>query len=350
MAAKALQISDDAGSNWYTLPGPGASFNSEGEAIDDTILGASFKSAITGLLNWTMEGSAIFKGYAGYLCDISKHGTSTTFTTEACTLVSGKTYKITDGTKNIWDRTATLNVFDNGVNHNADVIDIDYLFGRVTFAAGYTVTGPVTVTGKYYPRVQLAKGQSFTLTQTADMIDKTDFGTAQANGGRRVFQPGLREVGLEVQGFFDATSDFLSLLEGRNEFIIEIDPIGDQLSMARGFFRLMNQGRSGDVGALEQETLRFSLNVPVQTKLTNFFKWNLESNTVMPTAVQKIVTAWQNETSLSARYLPQGSTGQSPLDGAAGTVYMSDISLASGLSAVNRFNATMQGSGAITIV
>ena len=129
MAGKAIQVSDDAGSNYYTLPGGSGTFTTEGEPIDDTIFGAIYKSEMTGLINWGLEGDAIYKGYAGYLVDISQQGTTTTFTTEAAALVSGKTYQISDATKQIWDRSATLNVFDNGVNLYADVIDIDYLFG-----------------------------------------------------------------------------------------------------------------------------------------------------------------------------------------------------------------------------
>ena len=350
MAGKAIKISDDAGVTYYTLPGSGGSFTADGEAIDDTILGATYKSEITGLLNWGIEANAIYKGYAGYLIDISQQGTATTFTTEACTLLSGKTYQISDVTKQIWDRTTTLNVFDNAVNHNADVIDIDYLFGKVTFAASYTPTTPITVTGKYYPKTIIGKGQSVTLTQTADMLDQTDFAIAQANGGNRVFIPGLRTIGLEIQGFFDPTSAFLAALQARGEYIIEIDPIGDGLSLCRGFYRLINQSRAGDVGALETEHLRFALNVPVQSKMTNFFSWYISGSTKMPIAVQKIISAFQNETPLLAQYLPKGAITQSPLDGVQGTVYMSDISLSSGLSAVNRFNARMQGSSGTTVV
>ncbi len=352
MAAKTIQVSDDNGSSWSTLPGSGGGFSVESEQVNDTILGATFESNFPGILQWQVESNAIWKGFAGYLAEIRQIGSTTSMTTEAMTLVSGKTYKITNAAKNVWDRAATFNVFDNGVNHNADVENIDFLFGRVTFKSAYTVTGPVTVTGSYFPMSQLGKGNAFTLTMSAEAIKTTDFATAQANGGYHTNMPGLRTVSLELQGIFDATVNSKDDLVDRVELIVDIDPVGDGKSVARGFFRIVNTGQSGDVGALEEETLNLSLSVPVSGNFTieSVFKWLHESDSTIPAAIKKIITAWQNETTIDVRYLPTGATGASPLDGIAGDAIMTDISLSGALTDMNRFEATFVGTGAYTEV
>lgn len=348
MAAKTIQVSDDNGSNWHTLPGSGGGFSVESEQVNDTILGATFESNFPGILQWQIESNAIWKGFAGYLAEIKQIGSSTAMTGEAMSLVSGKTYKTTNTAKNVWNRAGTFVVYDGVTDVTAQVLNIDYLFGRVTFKPSYTVLGSVTVDGAYFPMSQLGKGNSFTLTMSAEAIKTTDFATAQANGGYHTNQSGLRTVSLELGGIFDATVNSKDDLVGRVELIVEIDPVGDGLSVARGFFRLVNTGQSGDVGALEDETLNLSLSVPVSGNFTieSVFKWIHASGTTIPTAVQKIIEAWQDETTIDVRYLPTGATGASPLDGVAGDAIMTDISLSGALTDMNRFEATFMGTGA----
>ena len=348
--AKKIQVSDDAGTNWYTLPGSTGTMDLNGDEIDDTILGQTFKSSEAGLINWDIVGEALYKGFAGYQAKLKQQGTSTTMTTESMSLVSGKTYSIDAASKEIWDRSATLTVFDNAVDHTADVIDINYLYGQVTFASSYTVTGPITVSGKYFPTVTFANAQSFTLTQTMNPIDNTTFAKAQTNGGFKEFEAGLRTVQLSLSGVFDASTGMTAVLTGRGEVVIEIDPAGDGTSIARGFFRILKKGQQGDVGALEEESVTASLNVPADDLISKVFAWRHGATTTIPTALKKILTAWEDETSLTARYMPTGVVGASPKDAIEGTIWLSDVSLSSGLSAMNKFNASLQGSGAVTEV
>ncbi len=319
---------------------------------NDTILGQTFESNIAGLIQWSIESNAIWKGYAGYLAEVKQAGVSTAMTTEAMTLVSGKTYKITNTAKDVWDRNTTFVVFDNAVDQTAEVLEIDYLFGKVTFKASYTPTGPVTVTGAYFPTAQLGKGNAFTLTMSCEPIQTTDFATAQANGGYHTNIPGLRTVAIELSGTFDATINSKDDVNDRNELIVEIDPVGDGKSVCRGFFRLLSASQSGEVGALEEETLSLSLSVPYSANdfIANYFAWEHANDSSIPEAIKKITTAWLDETTIDVRYLPTGATGASPLDGISGDAIMTDISLNGSLSDVNRFEATFTGTGVYTEV
>jgi hypothetical protein len=356
MAAKTIEVSTDD-VTYLVLPGSTGGMDPTAEGIDDTIFGQTFQSQEAGLIGWTISAQALFKGYAGYNATIKKHGTSTSMTTEAMTLVSGKTYQIDAAAKQIWDRATAITVFDNAVDHTADVASIDWLFGKVTFDSAYTVTGPVTITGNYFPTVALALANSFTLTQTAEAIDTSNLASAAANGGHFTFDPGLRTVTAELTGTFDATGAFRTELKSRTEFVVEIDPVGQGESLCRGFFRLVGAATDGDVGALEEETLNFALNVPIASATNNFavdlpFGWfhSTSPASEIPAAVKLLLDNWESETKIFGRYLPQGATGQSPLDGAKGQVVITDVTLNGGVSEMNEFAATLQGDGAYTVV
>jgi hypothetical protein len=275
-----------------------------------------------------------------------KPGTPTAFTTLPATLVSGKTYQLNDATKRIWDRTATTNVFDNAVNQNANVESIDWLFGKVTFKAGYTVTGAVTVTGMYLPTLALGKTLSHTLTQTAGAVRTTDYPTAQANGGNNTFKPGLRQVNLETGMVHAAADAWATALLARSEMIIEVNPDGIAKSVARGFFRLMSDRQSGNNAELEEEGLNFQLNVPLTEPIATQvpFSWAHAADTPMPRAIRECLTAFLNETLVWVKYLPDG------IAGFKGQAVVTNISLAGGLESANAFTIALQGSGAPTAV
>jgi len=344
--AKAIQVSDDSGANWYTLPGGSGSKNAEAGQIPDTIFGQTFQSNESGLISWGMQGQAFYKGFAGYKCDIKKPGTSTAFTDEACTLVSGKRYRINDSTKSIWNRTVGITVEDNATPVSASNIEsINYLFGEVTFTSSYTPTGAITVTGEYYPTAVLGKAQGYTLTMTAADINTTTFDVAQSNGGYITRDPGLRTVALDVDNVYALASGFAALLSARTEWIIEINPDGNNKSRARGFFKLVTQNQDGDVGALEQESVSFVLNVPDPDSNAEYpFQWQHANDTTLSTAVKKVLEAWQNETKLDVRYLPDGVNGDS------GTSVVTECSLSGSLDGMNEFSVSFMGDGALAAV
>lgn len=337
---KSLQVSVD-GSNWFTLPGMSGDWNDEADQIEDTIFGADFSSQQPGLITWTSNGQAFYKGFAGYVAKVKRSGPSTAMTNEATTQVgSSKTYKINTDTKSIWDWSKGLTIRDNGsIVAAANIDSYDHMFGSVTFVAGYSVVGAVTVSGWYFPMTEVARAKSFTLTQTTESIDDTDYPTARANDGYRVFSPGLRTVSLEIGGFFNATDQFWTVLEGRQPIVIEINPDGSDLSRARGIFKLVTRGQSGDVGALEERTLNFGLSVPEQVDV--IFSWEHDADTTLSQAIQILINAFINKTEPYVRYMPEG------IDAVlfSGAAVLTDISLSSSLDAMNEFQANFQGSG-----
>lgn len=347
MAAKSILISADD-ITYNLLPGSQGQISREGAVIEDTIFGQTYKSGLTGPIGWSINANAVYKGFAGYQATLKKPGTSTNSAAEACTLVSGKTYQINAATHRILDRAFATVVKDNGVNHNVDVASIDYLFGTVTFNTSYTVTTPVTMDVHYFPTVDLAKFRGFTLNQTAEAILDSDIPTLLANGGYHTHRPGLKTVTIDVPTVYNSVDAWDVALSTRGEYIIEINPDGTGLSgsVARGFFRLLSQAQQGNVGALEEETLKFTLNVPLTNTLTPTFpfEWVHNVNSPMPLAIQKALTGWATDVNVYGKYLHNGVAGWK------GQGVVTNITLTDAMDSAILFAATLNMSGAPTII
>jgi predicted secreted protein len=345
MGVKRIQISDDNGSNWYTLPGNSGELTTEGNSIDDTIFGQNWKSMQPGLIQAGLSANGLYKGFAGYVATLKKTGTPTTMTAEATTFVSGKTYQITDTTKRAIDPDTAVSVYGNAILIAASNIEsIDYLWGKVTFKSAYTPTTPITITGKYLPLSAVARATGFTLTQQTDPVDDTDFATAQANGGYRAYLAGLKTVSLALNGIMATTNDWRSLLLNRTRVLIEICPDGANKSVARGFFRTTNVGQSGNVGAQEAASATFPLSVPDVALMLTPFSWVHDATSTLNTALQKALTAWSTDTAVDLQYLFDGTNGYT------GDAILTDVSLAGGLEVMNEFAIKANFSGALTAV
>lgn len=342
--AKRIRISDDAGVNYYTFPGNTGQLSDEVGAIDDTIFGQDYASNQPGLIADSFQANAFFKGFAGYVATIKKSGSTTAFTAEAMTLVSGKTYKITNAVKNVWNRAVTPTVFDNAVNQTANVLSIDYLLGRITFLPGYTVTGPVTVTGSYFPTTAIASVKSFTLNMTANAIDKTALDTAQANSGIRSYDYGLKTVSLDLGGFFSTGNAFRTALLARSEVIIEVAPAGDANAISRGWYKPATRTQSGNVGDLEAESITYNLFVPDQTDVLVPFAFQVETASTLNTAVKKAIACWIASTKPLIQYLQDGTNGW------VGSSVLTSITLSGGLEVMNEFAINGTYDGVLTAV
>lgn len=343
MAAKKIQISIDNEVTYLTLPGSTGDYREELATNTDTVFGQTFQSQDVSIGQWTVTSNAFFKGIQGYIANLKQAGTPTTMTAEAMSLVSGKTYQVTNTAKRIIDYNTVVQVFDNAVDHTADVVSVDYLSGQVTFASTYVVAGPVTITGKYVPLVAIANARSFTLNMNAASIDTTDYETARTNGGWRTFIPGLRTVTLELGGIYNVTNGWSAALASRNMLVIEISPDNTTDTLFRGFFKPANNSQTGDVGALEATTQNFNLFVPDGQLLSAPFGWYFTGNTKMSPSLKNLISAWQSQIVFYTKYLPDGGT--TPNAGHKGQSIITSFSLANTLEGLNEFRVTLQGSG-----
>jgi hypothetical protein len=337
--SKRVRISDDGGANYYTFPGSTAAMPRELASVNDTVFGQDYSSEDVSIGNWQVTCNSFFKGVAGYIVQLRLGGTPVAMTSEPCVLVSGKTYQITNAAHRIINYSATLTVFDGAVDHTVDVLSIDYLNGTVTFKSTYTVTGAVTVTGQYVPTTVAGKARSFTLTQGGAEIDTTDYATALADGGWRTYDPGLKNVRLEMRGIYDATLNLQAALAARGMIYVDVAPANDANTIFRGFFKRATLGQSGDVGALEDSTTTLNLFVPDGDLVERPFGWYLSATTTLNIAVRKALAAWQNKTKPKIQYLPDGVTGF------VGDAIVTECTMANSFDGLNEFRFTFRGSG-----
>jgi hypothetical protein len=342
MSAKIFEVSPD-GTNWAVMPGNDASVDLEGEDLDTTVFGSDFSSSITGIINHSFSGNAMFRETAGYNGRIRKEGDAVAFTDEATT-ANGDWYEITDRTKSLFDYNTEVVVEDDATPvADADIEEIDYLHGRVKFVDAYTVTGPITLSGDYKPLSTFGCFNSLDLTQSSETIETGCFETVGANGGYQTYKPTLRDVSIDAEGFYQTSSDFASQLQNRERFIIEIDIEGDGENLARGYFRIGTDGYSGGPGGDETESVSFSLFVPEGVKP---FSWRFGANTKAPQGLIWTIEAWENKTNLHYRYFPEGRDNK----GFEAESVVTDCSISTAVDALAEASVSGQGTGAFTIL
>lgn len=136
---------------------------------------------------------------AGWNCCLEEVGDAQTVAGGGMTLVSGKTYRVTTAAHDVWDPTVAIVVYDNAVPVSAaNIASIDFLFGRVTFDAGYTVTGPVTVDYDYLPRLTIDEAFEFSMNPSRAMLSDNRF----------CFDYNMRVAGLkDISGSFSVRDD-----------------------------------------------------------------------------------------------------------------------------------------------
>lgn len=179
-------------------------------------------------------------------------------TAEACSLVSGNTYRITSSARRVIDPEAQFNVLDTAVTVPfSNIAAIDFQFGEVTFVA--PPSGAVTVTGKFLPLTTaseiVTEAKSFTLTESVDVMDQTVFSSSAFKKKKR----GLGDMNVSVTLYSNATDlvTMDSYLSNGTlvcmEILLGVDP------RFRGFGRITNIERSGSVDGLIEATVSFTL-------------------------------------------------------------------------------------------
>lgn len=197
---------------------------------------------------------------AGYASHFYKEGTPTGTTGEALGLVSGKTYRITDRAKRLLDPTVAITVYDNAAPVSAANIEsIDLLFGKVTFDAGYSIVGAITMDATYIPLSLVAVAKSFGLSTDAGLVENTTFvGSADPAYGYKTRQATIGDYSLTFSLWDDETAEFEANVSAGDRLVFVIGPGNDPASAdvthlrARCVFESFD--RSAEVGGLLEDS------------------------------------------------------------------------------------------------
>lgn len=337
--AKLVQVADLSETAWYTAPGDSADLEESKDSEEDTIFGQAWTSQQPTLNSWTLSTNARYRGFAGYKSAVRRSGTPTAFTGVPLSQEDGQTYIVDSISDTPWDWNSDIVIEDNATTvDDADIVEIDPLFGRVVFADDYTVTGPVTASGDRFPLSTFGKANTFDLTQNADTTETTSFEEAATNGGWMTMRPTLRSAELSLTAFYREDTDFTTPLRDNEQFVIELDPAGNGESLARGIFRVSSESNSGDVGGDEETSVDFVLSVPNGFRP---FSWYHESTTNIPDALKLLLDSWTQGDNVKARYLPLGQDNE----GRKGEGVITDISMSSDVNGLVEFDVSLEGSG-----
>lgn len=342
--AKTVQVAREAAGPYFTLAGNDASVSRDGNELDTGIFGTAFNSSIVGIISHGLSANAMLRKTAGYNARLKTIGTSTAFTGEDMSLVSGNTYVIDDVTKSFWNYNEAITVSDDGVPIDAeDIVRIDHIVGRVVLDPSFTPIGDITVTGEFWPTSEFGCVRSISLSQSADTIETGCFESIGANGGYELYRATLKSVSADVEGFYRTSSNFLDLLLGREDIVLEIDWDGKGSTICRGVFKVMTDGQSGGIGGDETESVSMVLSVPEDVTP---FGWYFGPDSDAPESVKVIIESWENGTTIFARYFSEGPTQK----GTQGEYVVTDCSLSTAVDALGEMTVEGQGTGALTIL
>lgn len=197
---------------------------------------------------------------AGYGSHIYKEGTPTGMTGEALSLVSGKTYRITDRSKRLLDPTVAITVYDNASPVSASNIEtIDLLLGKVTFVSGYSVVGAITMDATYIPIVLVTTVRSFSFDTDAGLLENTTFvGSSDPAFGYKTRQPSIGDYSLSFGVWDDITAEFAANVSAGDRLVFVIgpgnDPANADVEHLRARVIFESFGKSAEVGGLVEDS------------------------------------------------------------------------------------------------
>lgn len=137
---------------------------------------------------------------AAHTSVVRAQGTSTAFTNEPTTKLTANTvYQVTDSAKRLLDPAVALTVEVDAdgaggggyATASPSTYSVDYLFGRITFAADQGASALVRVSGSYLPTLDLVGVTEASYSAVRDVLDDT---TIDNSSGVRTKKLGLGDV------------------------------------------------------------------------------------------------------------------------------------------------------------
>lgn len=176
-------------------------------------------------------------------------GSPLAFTDEATTATGNISYQITDATKRIWARFATITVEDAGVPTVEDYT-VNRLTGTVTF--GSAVARVITVTGQYLPTTTIGCATSYDFSISADNQDSTCFANEWIDRTQ-----GLKDFSASIGKFYDVNNYFWARLTADDDLLLEFYTEHTADPDLRAWVKIASDDFSNAVDGLSEESIDF---------------------------------------------------------------------------------------------
>lgn len=191
---------------------------------------------------------------AGNSAKLYRSGTSTSMTAEATTLVTGKTYRITNAAKRMLDPSVAVTVDDGGVPiASANIESIDYLHGIIVLDSAYTPSGAVTVDANYLPLSQIADVYTTSITTTVTMLDDTVYEDTAVSR-----KAGLKDISGSFSAYDEGATAISELLGNGTVLFLTFEHTGSaSVDHMRARVLLESDDSSVSVDGLVESTYSF---------------------------------------------------------------------------------------------
>ena len=191
---------------------------------------------------------------AGNSAKLYRSGTSTSMTAEATTLVTGKTYRITNAAKRMLDPSVAVTVDDGGVPiASANIESIDYLHGIIVLDSAYTPSGAVTVDANYLPLSQIADVHTTSITTTVTMLDDTVYEDTAVSR-----KAGLKDISGSFSAYDEGATAISELLGNGTVLFLTFEHTGSaSVDHMRARVLLESDDSSVSVDGLVESTYSF---------------------------------------------------------------------------------------------
>ena len=191
---------------------------------------------------------------AGNSAKLYRSGTSTSMTAEATTLVTGKTYRITNAAKRMLDPSVAVTVDDGGVPiASANIQSIDYLHGIIVLDSGYTPSGAVAVDANYLPLSQIADVYTTSITTTVTMLDDTVYEDTAVSR-----KAGLKDISGSFSAYDEGATAISELLGNGTVLFLTFEHTGSaSVDHMRARVLLESDDSSVSVDGLVESTYSF---------------------------------------------------------------------------------------------
>lgn len=188
-------------------------------------------------------------------------GAATAAVGEATSALGGQVYQVTNTAKRIVDPRVAVVVKDGGTPVAANLVSIDYLFGKFTLtnAPG----GAVTADFSYLPMLAVAEAYGYELERSRELLDKTVFhatdthrkrlaGLKSMSGSLKSLAPLNEDLDTGVGG----TQSLDSIFEAGAPTLLEVRP-GNTGDYYRAWVLLGKEGQGADGAGLVEGDVSF---------------------------------------------------------------------------------------------
>lgn len=152
---------------------------------------------------------------AGKKARVRASGDSVSFTDESFSTTDDQNYTIDDEDKLIWDRTAEITVYEDGVETTEDY-EINRLTGTITFDTVNATRGDITADGDYLPLQTVAEAYEYNYTLEGANSDSTSFGSDFINREQT-----LLDISGDISRWYELDDYFTDILLSGDPFIVE---------------------------------------------------------------------------------------------------------------------------------